>query len=251
MAKRYPAQIGSWRNEPSGHGSPAELLNLVQNIIEKTLKLCKSPGILLSGGVDSSLLAILCNQIQKVPCFTIGSSIDHPDVQAAARLAQECGFDHHIFVPSPETQALAEKSIPNCFPGDPGVYLALDFAAHFVKEILATDGIDEQMGGYWWHINRNTQFPTAEEAFTHFWNKLEPEHLAPMFESAQKAGLDLHWVYLHEEVVKFIKNIPLEERVSGGIGKAFWRETARLAGVPEWVLTRPKKGFVHALSRDC
>lgn len=247
MAKRFPVQIGSWKVNKGEH-SPDGLLQLLRVVIFELLQECKSPGILLSGGVDSSILAILANEFQRIPCFVIGSAPDHPDILAASRFAKEFNLDLYSYLPSWLTKSKAQLETITPFPGDEGVLIALQFASHFIMDLLATDGIDEQMGGYWWHINRNEQFPETELAYKHFWDELEPNHLTPMFESAKKTGVNLYWVYLHPEVVEYISKIPLCKRVKDGVGKAFWRDVACLAGVPEWVIQRPKRGFVHALS---
>jgi asparagine synthase (glutamine-hydrolysing) len=249
MGKRYPVQIGNWKVDPKpGFCQPEELLNLIIAVLEELLPKCKKPGILLSGGIDSTLLAVLANRIQKIPCFTIGSSINHPDVIAATKIAHEFDFDHYFYIPSLSTEMKTNEQYSFKYPGDTGVFLSLDFAAKYLTDILATDGIDEQMGGYWWHIHRNEQFPQAEQAFEHFWNELESKHLTPMFEAAQKVGLNLYWVYLHPLITEYIAQIPLNERVGRDIGKAFWRQTAKIAGIPDWVINRAKRGFVDALS---
>lgn len=248
MARRFPAQIGNWTVNEGEPYSVEGLLTLLRVVIRGTLTQCKKPGILLSGGIDSSILALLANEIQRIPCFTIGSSSHHPDVQAATRLAGEFNLDHRIYLPSTFAQEDARASLGDPFPGDEGVLLALQFASRFTTDILATDGIDEQMGGYWWHVNRNDEFSTAEMAFKAFWDELEPKHLTPMFCSAEMAGVNIHWVYLFPEVVEYVSRIPLAERTRDGTRKYFWREVARKVGVPEWVIDRPKRGFVDALT---
>lgn len=237
MAKRFPVQIDNWQLT-NGDYSSEELLKLLYEIITDTLQKCKNPGILLSGGIDSSLLAILANKITDVPCFTIGSNLNHPDIVASMKLSNEFNLNHYIYIPN-------EKTNDNL--GDLGVFMALDFASKFATDIISGDGIDEQMGGYWWHINKSDLFPTAELAYKYFWDNLEINHLTPMFESAKKRGVNLFWPYLHPEIIRYISKIPLEERVKDGVGKVFWRDVAKLADVPEWVIQRPKRGFVDAL----
>jgi len=250
MVRRFPAQIGSWRNPTDGSYSAAGLIELLEKVVTETVRWCERPGVLLSAGVDSALLVALLRKVSPdVPCFTIGTGLDHPDVIAAGRLAEEWGIDWRLYVPSRQAKESARREVRGLyFPGDDGVLLALRFASKWVTDIIATDGIDEQMGGYWWHSHRDEQFPRIEDAFEYFWNELEPKHLKPMFRAADQVGVNLHWVYLQPTVVGYIARIPLSERVRDGIGKAFWREVARLAGVPEWVIQRPKRGFVHALA---
>ncbi len=237
MAKRFPVQIGKWKVNPTDY-SLRGLLDEVTDSITTALDSIDKPGILLSGGVDSAVLAVLANRQATVPCFTIGSFLQHPDVNAATRLAAEYGWNLSVLLPC----NISDRS------GDNAVYMALGFASHFVSGVLAGDGIDEQVGGYWCHSHDSDRFTSTEETFEFFWNRLEPDHLEPMFKSATTIGIDVHWVYLDGRVVNYISRIPLSDRVHDGVSKAVWKDLARLVGIPDWVINRPKLGFVGALS---
>lgn len=249
MVRRFPARIGNWP-EGKGNYSVEGLVALLRDIAHCALYESPSPGILLSAGIDSTILTMLIREkYPDIPCFTVGGAPNHPDVLAAQKLSVELNLDLRIYLPNISSQKKAKDVIETDYPGDEAVYLALEFAKPWVKTILATDGIDEQMGGYWWHVNENDRFSTTEEAFKYYWAQLEPTHLTPMFKSAEKVGLDINWVFLHPDVVDYISRIPLKERIKDGVNKAFWREAARSIGVPEWVINRPKRGFVNALDR--
>lgn len=247
VAKRFPVQIGNWKVLDSNY-SIAGLLGTVEQSIVDSLSACC--GILLSGGVDSSVLAVLANKHQKVPCFTIGGSPQHQDLVSAMRLSNEFGFDLYTHIPS---KAKIDNVVGDnnfLYPGDESVWIALEFASHFVSSILVGDGIDEQMGGYWWHCNRNDEFPEQYMAFQYFWEILEPNHLTPMYQSANQIGIDLDWVYLHQEVVDYIARIPLVDRAKPNNNKIIWKQLAVEVGIPDYIINRPKKGFVHALSEE-
>lgn len=246
---RFPAQIGNWEINESLY-NVKDLLGLIELSIKDSLDKSTNPGVLLSGGIDSSILALLVQKFANVPYFTIGSSLSHPDVIAASKLAKEFDLKLFIYIPSRRDVILSSGLVKTNFPGDEIVYLALQFASHFVTDILAADGIDEQMGGYWWHINKSFKCPTVESAFKHFWDKLESDHLTPMFESAKQANVNVRWVYLYPEIVNYINRIPLDDRVKDGESKAVWKQLARSIGVPEWVIIRKKKGFVDALDTN-
>lgn len=246
MAERFPALTGSWRVVAADHSAEG-MLETLRRAACRAVEASEYPGILLSGGIDSSLLALLTRG-SNIPCFTLGGCLDHHDVQAASRLAELWDLDLKICLPNTAAQKRAHD-LTHDYPGDDGVLLALEFAARFCTDILATDGIDEQVGGYWWHANASERFASPEAAFEHFWGELEPAHLGPMFLSAQRVGVNLRFVYLDPVVVSYIARVPLVERVRPGQPKAFWRDVARLAGVPEWIINRPKRGFLDALSK--
>lgn len=231
--------------------STEEIKRAIKESIAVTLDQAKKPGLLLSAGVDSSYMLYNLLQHESIPTFTIAGSHDHPDLLAAQKLAGEWGVEHHILVPASEDVERAKTIISAreaFYPGDEGVYLACEFAAHYeVKTLIATDGIDELMGGYWWHANRSDRFPTIEGAFSYFWKVLYPEHLEPLLRSAEECGLEVVFPYLNDKVVSLLVRVPLDHRVSPGKPKAMWKAIVA-EYIPAWIIERPKLGFVSALT---
>ncbi len=205
-------------------------------------------GILLSGGIDSSVLALLANELKPTPCFTIGVNEGQADIISARRLAAQYGWDLRVYLAPQSRIEELQKNMKFNYQGDDAVYLAIEFASQFVAGLLATDGIDELMGGYWWHTHKSDRFQSIEQAFEYFWGELEPKHLSPMFSSAKTLGMDLYWIYLYPEVTEYIKRIPLIKRVGLGKSKIIMRQLAKRIGLPKWVIDRPKRGFCDALN---
>lgn len=115
-------------------------------------------GILLSGGVDSAIVAALACEISGKPlkAFTVGFSGAHreDEVEDAAETAELLGLEHHVkridftdFLGSMREcvriveEPLATTSII------PMYYLA-ELAAQHVKVVLTGQGADEPLGGY-------------------------------------------------------------------------------------------------------
>jgi len=241
-------QIGNWKVDENIY-SIEELLEIISHELQQAIFNIKRPGILLSGGIDSSIIAILGNKYYPgIPCFTIGKSYEHPDVISAMKLSKEKQLNHYVYLPKQEEISESIKCFDRLNRGDNAVMLILKYASKFITDILAGDGIDEQMGGYWWHVYTSSRFSSQEETFKYFFGKLEEEHLTPMFNSAEKLGINVDWIYLHKPIVDYISRIPIRDRVKDGIGKSLLREIARIVGMPEWIINRPKRGFVDALS---
>lgn len=252
---RRPDKIGSFYfptgNEPEF--SKSDFLQNLSHIVEETLYFTDKPGILLSGGIDSSLLTILAAKHDPdIPCFTVGQHITNPDVQAVIRLAKEKNLNLYIHLLNSGEILLVQQELKkissNIYKGDDCVFAALKFASQFVTGIIATDGIDELMGGYWEHRDRR-RFPSIRNTFKYFWNELEEKHLSPLCRSAEFHKLNLVFIYLLPQIVKHLSRIPLEDRIKGNIGKAVWKEIAQMAGVPQWIIERKKQGFVHAFNK--
>lgn len=227
---------------------------LLKEDVESALKSISRPGILLSGGVDSSLLAVLATEYNPdIPCFVVGGSKMNPDVQAAKQLAEEKELKLHTNILDLEqTIAIKQelrKSIPlNIYEGDECVFAALKFAvSEGITGIIATDGIDELMGGYWGHRDR-IRFPNIKDAFDYYKGQLEEKHLSPMRRSAEFHKLKIIFIFRYHRIVELLSMIPLEDRIKGNVGKVVWKEIAQMAGVPSWIIEREKRGFVHAFN---
>ena len=114
-------------------------------------------GVLLSGGVDSSLLAALAAQETPEPLrtFSIGFEERSFDELGDARLvAEQYGTDHHDLVLRPNA-ALLLPALADAFDepfADSSAlptYLVSRLAAEHVKVALSGEGGDELFGGYY------------------------------------------------------------------------------------------------------
>lgn len=247
MVRRSPAQIGSLIRNNHPPFSVDGLVDRLQETVSETFAISNETfGLLLSGGVDSSVLALLMKP-WNTPCFTIGRSIDSPDILAAMKLAKENDINLYVHIPSSEEIKKVKERVTTDFPGDENVLIALEFSSKFISSLFATEGIDELMGGYWWHLKKTEYCSTIEEAFEYSWNHLESDHLTPMFEAAKQTNMNIHWIYLQPYISDYIAGLPFEKRIENG-NKSIWKEVAKKIGVPQWVIDRPKKGFVDALS---
>jgi len=114
-------------------------------------------GVLLSGGVDSAVLAALAAQETRdaVHTFTIGFAERSFDERADARLvATRYGTNHHELLVRPDPTlllpALAEAfDEPFADSSALPTYLVSQLAAEHVKVALSGEGGDELFGGYY------------------------------------------------------------------------------------------------------
>ena len=114
-------------------------------------------GVLLSGGVDSALLAALAAEAtgEAVRTFTIGFEERSFDERAdARRVAERYSTDHHELLVRPDPQLLLETLAdvfdePFADSSALPTYLVSQLAAEHVKVALSGEGGDELFGGYY------------------------------------------------------------------------------------------------------
>jgi asparagine synthase (glutamine-hydrolysing) len=110
--------------------------------------------LLLSGGIDSSVIAVLLKQLGvKLEAFNVGfPSVNEFEYSGA--VAQECGITLHNVEITPaeiirrmdEVIAAVDEPLadPACFP----LYLLCEHVKRFAKVVLSGEGGDELFGGY-------------------------------------------------------------------------------------------------------
>lgn len=146
-------------------------------------------GVLLSGGLDSSLVASICarhisrrsSSFPKLHSFTIGLE-GSPDIQAAQKVADYLGTTHHAY-----TYTLAEGAdairevirsietydVTTIRASTPMYLMARKIKAMGIKMVLSGEGADEVFGGYlYFH-----KCPNAQEFYDETVDKLSRLHM--------------------------------------------------------------------------
>ncbi len=158
--ERY-ARPGPVAAEEMRDGDEAELVEELRARLRDSVRahlLSDVPvGVLLSGGVDSAVLAALAAQetSEAVHTFTIGFEEKSFDERAdARRVAERYGTNHHELLVHPDplvlVQALADVfDEPFADSSALPTYLVSQLAAEHVKVALSGEGGDELFGGYY------------------------------------------------------------------------------------------------------
>lgn len=113
-------------------------------------------GVLLSGGVDSSVLTALAASLRGEPLktFSVGfRERSFNELDLARQVARRYGTDHHELVLSPDVAGLLPKLVaafdePFADSSALPTYLVCELAAEHVKVVLSGEGGDELFGGY-------------------------------------------------------------------------------------------------------
>jgi asparagine synthase (glutamine-hydrolysing) len=155
----------------------ADLKKLNTALTEATRKRLMSDvplGVLLSGGLDSSLVSSITKRLlkgsnQELHSFSVGLTNDSPDIKAARKVAEFIGTKHHdIFFTVEQGIAAIEKIIWHLESYDvttirastPMYFLSKAITDMGIKVVLSGEGADEIFGGYLYFHNA-----TSDEEF--------------------------------------------------------------------------------------
>jgi asparagine synthase (glutamine-hydrolysing) len=140
--------------EPIG---PDELRELLLDAARRRLMSDVPVGVLLSGGIDSAVVAGLLREAgaNGLASFTVGYDDPLYDERALARrVARRHGTEHHELVVGPDDflRALPRlawyRDEPIAEPSEVPLFLLAEHAARYVKVVVSGDGGDELFGGY-------------------------------------------------------------------------------------------------------
>lgn len=132
--------------------------NHLEQAVKRQLLADVEIGVLLSGGIDSAVVAALAQKHYDTPikAFTIGFSGGHweDEIEAAAETAALLGLEHHskkigfqdfLDIMRTCTDIVEEPlATTSMIP----MYFLAELAAKYVKVVLTGQGADEPLGGY-------------------------------------------------------------------------------------------------------
>ncbi|CAH1264757.1 ASNS [Branchiostoma lanceolatum] len=250
---------------------------LLEAAVQKRLMSERRVGCLLSGGLDSSLIAALLTKnaakagiTYPIQTYSIGME-GSPDIAAARKVAKHIGSEHHEVTMTRREVLGAIDEIIYCLESydilsvraSMGNYLL----ARYIKRetdsvvIYSGEGSDELTWGY---INFK-KAPTTESADAEGRRLLEELYLYDVLRSDRNTaahGLEVRVPFLdHAFTGYYLSLAPELRRSRDGVEKFLLREAFSGMGLlPEDILWRPKEGFsdgtspadnpLHLLIRD-
>ncbi|CAM4156164.1 asparagine synthase B [Flavobacterium sinopsychrotolerans] len=219
-------------------------------------------GVLLSGGLDSSLTsAIACRLLaesgKKLQSFSIGLNADAPDAAAARKVAEYLGTEHHeIHFTVEEGIEILEKLIWHLETYDvtsvrastPMYFLSKAITDLGVKVVLSGEGADEIFGGYLYFRNAPSAEDFQKETIERV-QKLFTADLLRADKSTMAHGLETRVPFLDKAFLDLAIRIKAEEKMPKTydgkekyiLRKAF--DTPHNPYLPEEVLWRQKEQF--------
>ena len=236
---------------------------LLKAAVEKRLHKVKRVAALVSGGVDSCLIAKLVSDISamrgiEVTTYTAGVE-GATDIEYAERFAQELGLKHKVrrlsqdeiesYIPR-VAAAVEERDFVQIEAGI-GVYAAVEMASQDgLKVIFSGQGPDELWGGYSWYPQ-----VIAKDGYAcllqNMWGDLERADVETFDREnriAMAHGVEKVFPYADIEVVKLAMSVSPRLKITSAedrVGKHPHREAAKKLGLPAQYADRSKDAAQH------
>ena len=204
--------------------------------------------LLLSGGLDSSILAALSGDITVFTAALEGSFA--PDIEYARRVADAFGLEHHvhIFTVDDALDAIVEvirilKTFDLALPNDLTAFFGLQLAKrHGAKKVMTGDGADELFAGYSYMHNLE-----PEQLDRYIYKLAQTMHFSSP-ELGRVLGIEIGQPYLSEGFIKFAVGISPDLKVREEKGRTWGKWILRKAfsgRLPEEIIFREKTALEY------
>ncbi len=251
--------------KPEKASKPFDLVTLRETLITATKKRLMTDvplGLLLSGGLDSSLTsAIACRLLedtdQQIHSFSIGLDKNAPDLVAARKVAEFLGTQHHeIYFSVEEGIEILHKLIWHLETYDvtsirastPMYFLSKAITDLGIKVVLSGEGADEIFGGYLYFKNAPTAAAFQQETIDRV-QKLATADCLRADKSTMAHGLEVRVPFLDKDFLQFAMSIdPTQKqpKTYDGVEKYILRkafDTPKKPFLPKEILWRQKEQF--------
>ncbi len=233
-----------------------KLLSEIQNAIKETIS-DKKIGIAFSGGVDSTLVSKICNDLGfDITLLTIGFPNSH-DILFAKDVNKHLNYKHEILeidedffdeIASKIGKKIKTDNLSwneNCIAF---YYIAKLAHSLGITTVVTANGIDELFCGY--NAYREAIEVGEESVLQLMDSKLENElkMMKAVNEVTSELSVKIIQPLLNEQFIKVAKTIPISEKISGKydlIRKHIIRKLASEIGVPDISVKKRKKALQY------
>ena len=223
--------------------------------VERALDAVVPVGVLLSGGVDSSIVTAIAAKLAaergwKLPTFSVGMA-GSGDLLAARAVAEHTGTEHHeLTYTAEEAIALVPEVIEQLESFEPSLvhsavphHFVNGLASEKVKVVLAGEGADELFAGYAYFGDYETGETLHDELVT----SVEGMHISGLQRVDRIAGahgLEARLPFLDLDVVELALALPAEWKLLSTDRPAKWMLRRAFDGwLPDDILWRRKEKF--------
>ena len=210
----------------------------IRLLTDKGVKRNLADGILLSGGLDTSILALVASKYKKLAAFTVAfKNAPAPDIEYAKLVANRLMMNHQIHVFDEEEMFPAIRNVvktlkvfdPMTVRNSVAIYIGLEFAKeNSVKSIMTGDGLDELFAGYSWFFNMDES--ELNTRLANMWQSMEFTFV-PMAESL---GMEAKVPFLDDEFKAYAMSVDSKLKVKNERGQLWGK----------WIMRKSFEGLL-------
>ncbi|SER82947.1 asparagine synthase B [Salipaludibacillus aurantiacus] len=228
--------------------------NKLTDAVRKRFMADVEVGVLLSGGLDSSLISAIGQRIkrqdQPLHSFCVGNE-GSPDLQAAREVADYIGTIHHEYVYTkdelvealPKVIYYLESYDPSLVRSAIPTYFVSKLASDYVKVILSGEGADELFSGYAYLQEIQNPVELNKELYR-IVNSLHNINLQRLDRMSMAHSLEGRVPFLDLELIDYVLSLPAEWKLSSdeSMEKTLLRKAFN-GYLPDSLLWRKKAEF--------
>jgi len=227
---------------------------LLMEAVEKRMKDNAVGGVLLSGGLDSSLIAYMAHEIKPdIECFTV-SMQEGQDLPLAKDVTKYLGVNHQVLMfGEKEIQEILPLAIhhqemyeESCVHGAIANFLAGRFVSPHTKVVLTGEGADEFFAGYDGQFKRGGNPEEIASIVDKLINVAHNTALQRLDRLNAANSYESRTPFLDAQVMDFSLKIPLQYKIHGQeqVGKWILRQAFE-GCLPEHIIYQTKRFFAQ------
>jgi len=242
-----------------------KLIELLTNAVKRVCGSESKIGIILSAGVDSTLIAIIANKFTEITAYSCGIE-GSLDLECAENLKKYVDFDIKTLELSAEDIEKSLSDIVHAINDTNPVKVSVEVPFYFLSKeahgdsinvMLCGQGADELFAGYKRYIDILAEegYKGVEKAIRRDVENIWVEQLNKDSAVCAINKIDLRFPYMDEKFLNYTMNIPIELKIYNTdefecvdfinnkkfVRKYILRKIAKEVGVPDFILNRKKK----------
>ncbi|MFC1968793.1 asparagine synthase-related protein, partial [Chloroflexota bacterium] len=252
--QRYISQAAETPDFEDFEQGKKVIRQLLVEAVERRIKDNSAGGILLSGGLDSSLITYMVHQIKPdIECFTV-SMEEGQDLPLAKDVTKYLGVKHHVLMFSDKEineilpQAIYHQEMyeESCVHGAIANFLAGRFVSPHTSCVLTGEGADEFFGGYDGQFRQGKNPEEVAGIVDRLVNVAHNTALQRLDRLAAANSIETRTPFIDSKVVDFCMKIPIEYKIHGQeqVGKWILRQAFEGA-LPDHIIYQTKRFFAQ------
>lgn len=246
-------------------GDVSKIDKLLRLSVSKRIEGLSEVGVIFSGGVDSSYLALLLGEIArniplKITLYAVGAE-GSKDLEAAVKASKSLNLPLKICEVTEDMIRDALPQVVSAIGDDNLMKVGVGLTTYFATKSVAADGIkvaisgqgaDELFGGYKRYIQSyldgKLNMELREDISNMYHVNLERDDACSMLN-----GVELRLPFLDEKLVELALNIPDNKKIVSmhdDMRKSFLRKLAFEDGLDYEIAYRPKKAAQYGTGID-